>query len=109
MLTVCMQNIADMPDKEALMSFSTLDCNHGEQDGNVCVCDEGWASSGLDSKDQEHWCDVRDSTGIPVDTGPIRLTYIQELSAIIVSSHTTWLCSKCNNILVCIPYNSKNA
>ena len=70
---------------DATMGFAPLDCNHGVQQGDFCVCDEGWASSGLDSKDQEHWCDVRDGSHIPFDTGPIRLTYIQELTAIIVS------------------------
>ena len=78
------QNMDDLS-MDAAMGFAPLDCNHGVQQGDFCVCDEGWASSGIDSKDQEHWCDVRDSSHIPFNTGPIRLTYIQELTAIIVS------------------------
>ena len=79
------QNMDDIS-LDATMGFAPLDCNHGVQQGDFCACDEGWASSGIDSKDQEHWCDVRDSSQLPVNTGPKRLTYIQELTAIIVSS-----------------------
>ena len=63
-----------------------LDCNHGVLDGRVCVCDEGWASSGLDSQQQHHWCDVRDSTAVGVNIGPAMLTYKQEVAAVTVSS-----------------------
>ena len=79
--------IQDMDDilVDAMMGSTPLDCNHGEQSGDMCVCDSGWASSGIDSKMQEHWCDVRDSSNIQFITGPTRLTYIQELTLILVS------------------------
>ena len=62
-----------------------LDCNHGEQKGDICVCDPGWGSSGIDSHMQEHWCDVLDGSNVQISTGPIELNYVQELLAIIVS------------------------
>ena len=82
-----------------------LDCNHGEQKGGICVCDSGWGSSGIDSNIQEHWCDVLDSSNMQISTGPVELSYIQELTAIIVSSST--LCSitmmlQVPNKLVCV-------
>lgn len=70
--------------EEASLGFTVLDCNHGTQEEDTCVCDEGWTSSGLDSNDQEHWCDVRESKGF-FDTGPIELGYLQEIATIIVS------------------------
>ena len=82
-----------------------LDCNHGIQKGDVCLCDPGWVSSGLDSKQHVHWCDVLDDTNHQISTGPIRLSYIQELCAIIVSSTTsdigTWPLS--NTICPLVP------
>lgn len=71
--------------EEASLGFTALDCNHGTQDEDVCVCDEGWTSSGVDSNDQEHWCDVMKGSGW-FDTGPIELGYLQEIATIIVSS-----------------------
>ena len=71
---------------DAMMGSTTpLDCNHGEQEGDLCVCDEGWASSGIDSNLQEHWCDVMDGSSVPFSTGPKRLSYAQEVTAVIVS------------------------
>lgn len=71
--------------EDASLGFTTLDCNHGTQDEDVCVCDQGWTSSGVDSNDQEHWCDVREGKRL-FDTGPIELGYLQEIATIIVSS-----------------------
>ena len=70
-----------------------LDCNHGEQKGDICMCDPGWGSSGIDSNMYEHWCDVLDGSNIQISTGPIELNYVQELLAIIVSSSTQSLVS----------------
>jgi hypothetical protein len=39
----------------------TLQCNHGQQTGIYCQCDEGWVSSGLDPQYPTvyHWCDKK--------------------------------------------------
>lgn len=77
-----------------------LDCNHGTQNEDTCVCDQGWTSSGLDSNDQEHWCDVRESKGL-FDTGPIELGYLQEIATIIVSS-TSYRTPAISNSIICV-------
>lgn len=72
---------------QALSLTPVMDCNHGVQMGSSCVCDEGWASSGLDSGDKKYyWCDVRDSTGMSFDTGPVVLSPLHEMLLVMVSS-----------------------
>lgn len=77
----------DIALEASLGEGAPLDCNHGRQKGDICLCDSGWGSSGIDSNLQEHWCDVLDDSNLQYSTGPIQLTYLQELIAIIVSSN----------------------
>ena len=79
------QEVDDIAVDAMMGSTVPLDCNHGQQSGDLCACDSGWSSSGIDSHMQEHWCNVRDSSNVQYTTGPKRLTYIQELTLIIVS------------------------
>ena len=83
-------------ERKALFSFhqdneelgddiSSLDCNHGVQEGPYCECDEGWTSSGLDLHHNYNWCDVRKMDGVRVDTGPRVLSFWQETAAVVVS------------------------